>query len=256
MKAIFLDIDGTLVSKGEGPFAQDIEALEQARAEGHRVFLNTGRSLANIPSALLDAPFIDGIVAGAGAHVVLERKTVYHRWIAEPVLARASDWYLRSGKWCIFEGETHIYGIRPEAYIGGLSFHKEILPIAAAEDFSTRYKGALVTKLTMQGRADQAERAALEEDFRVTPFPDYSEAVIKGETKAGGMAVVLKALGIARENSVAIGDSLNDMEMLEFAGLGIAMGNACAPLKRIADAVTLNCGAGGVANALRRWVLC
>ncbi|MDR1324904.1 MAG: HAD hydrolase family protein [Treponema sp.] len=254
-KAIFLDIDGTLLLHGKDPFTEDIEQLEEAHKQGHRVFLNTGRSLVNIPPCLLTAPYIDGIVAGGGAHVIINGKTIYHKWIPEDLLALICGYYLRSGRWCIFEGETNIYGINYETGLAGLDFAIEILPVKNPTDFSTLYKGTRVTKLTMQGCVTDEERAALQDYFQLNPFPVYMEGIIKGETKASGMELALNALGIARENSIAIGDSVNDIAMLRFAGIGIAMGNACDELKQIANALTLDCGHGGVAHAVKQWAL-
>lgn len=254
-KAIFLDIDGTLLLRGKDPFTEDIERLEEAHEQGHRVFLNTGRSLANIPPGLLTAPYIDGIVAGGGAHVIVNGKTIYHKWIPEDLLALICDYHLRSGTWCIFEGETNIYGTSYETGLAGLDFALEILPVKNSIDFATLYKGTRVTKLTMQSCVTDEERAALQDYFQLNPFPDYVEGIIRGVTKASGMEMVLNALGIARENSIAIGDSVNDIDMLRFAGIGVAMGNACAELKQIASALTLDCGRGGVAHAVKQWAL-
>jgi hydroxymethylpyrimidine pyrophosphatase-like HAD family hydrolase len=69
------------------------------------------------------------------------------------------------------------------------------------------------------------------------------------------MELILNESGIKREDSIAIGDSANDLDMIRFAGLGIAMGNACAELKAEAAAVTGDCGKGGVAEALRKFLL-
>ena len=254
-KAIFLDIDGTLLLHGKGPFTEDIEQLEEARKQGHCIFLNTGRSLANIPPRMLMASYIDGIIAGGGAHVIINGKTIYHKWIPEDVLALICDYYLRSGKWCILEGETNLYGINHQTDLTILDFVIEILPVKNITDFSTLYKGARVTKLTMHGRITDEERVALQDYFQLNPFPNYAEGILRGETKASGMEIALNVLGIARENSIAIGDSLNDVDMVRFAGMGIAMGNACDELKNIACAITLECGRGGVSHALKQWVL-
>ena len=69
------------------------------------------------------------------------------------------------------------------------------------------------------------------------------------------MSIALKALNIPQENSIAIGDSKNDIDIIRAAGLGIAMGNASDELKALADAVTGDCGKGGVGQAVRKVVL-
>jgi Cof subfamily protein (haloacid dehalogenase superfamily) len=251
-KALFLDIDGTLLARTEGPFPPDVSMMEAARAAGHRVFLNTGRSFANIPLTLRSAPYIDGIVAGAGAHVLLNGETIYHTSVPPQKLADISAYYLNNRKWCVFEGETALYRINE---------FKLDMPVPALhvitdkDDFLTAYRESLISKLTIAGAPSPAERALLEDCFKLTIFEHYFEAIIKGATKQSGMEILLKAVGITRENSVGIGDSLNDVDMLRFAGLGIAMGNACDELKQIAAHITEDCAHGGVGAAIQRWVL-
>lgn len=76
------------------------------------------------------------------------------------------------------------------------------------------------------------------------------EIVKSGLSKAVGIDRVSKSLGIAKENIIAFGDEDNDLEMLEYAGLGVAMGNAIEPLKNIANEITLTNNEDGIAELL------
>jgi Cof subfamily protein (haloacid dehalogenase superfamily) len=251
-KAIFLDIDGTLILKDKGPFDQDIMQIKVARKQGHRIFLNTGRAFSNIPLALKLAPYIDGMVLGGGTHVVFNGETIYHNWIPCETIIAICDYYLNTKKWCVFEGETNIYGINlydPLLFVGNPFVIKE------HNDFIKKYPGKIITKLTIEGKITDEEQAVLGEHFQLNEFSGYSEAIIKGENKSKGMDIILKATGISRENSIAIGDSVNDIGALRFAGLGIAMDNACDELKKIAHKITDNCENGGVGKAIQQWVL-
>jgi Cof subfamily protein (haloacid dehalogenase superfamily) len=252
-KAVFLDIDGTLLTSQAGPFAEDIEGMEAARRGGHRVFLSTGRSLAVIPPELREAPYIDGIIAGAGAHVILQGRTIYHTWIPEEILCAVCALYLSNGKDCAFEGETELYEIGWKAKHNVKNF--QFRTIRESDDFIRKYPGAVVSKLSVGGPTTAEEAAFLGEYFHVYSQGAHSDCIIKGEGKAKGMQIILDAIGMNREDTIAIGDSSNDMDMIRFAGLGIAMGNACDELKAAAGAVTGNCGEGGVAQALDRYVL-
>jgi Cof subfamily protein (haloacid dehalogenase superfamily) len=252
LKAVFLDIDGTLISPGEGPFDEDLEQIEAAWKQGHKIFLSTGRALANVPSSLKNLPFIEGMALGSGAHVIYRGKTIYRKQVSPEALGAVCTFYLEKSKWCVFEGVTRMYGINrfePDLFAG------EVLPIDSKDDFFTRYRDAAVTKVTLEGFAAAEEKALLENYFQINPLVNYSEAIIKGENKSQAMAVLLGAAGIARENSIAIGDSVNDIAIIRAAGLGIAMGNACDELKRIAGDITGDCGKGGIGTALKRWVL-
>jgi HAD superfamily hydrolase (TIGR01484 family) len=252
IKAIFLDIDGTLISHDKGPFRGDVEQIEAAHRQGHRIFLNTGRALANIPAALKGASWIDGIACGGGGHVLIEGKTVYHKCAPEEVLCKAAAGYIQNKKWCVFEGETELYGVNQ--WDPSL-FAVPVLPVKNEADFRGKYKNAAITKLTLEGEISKDDREILGGFFQLNQFAEYFEAIIKGETKVKAMYFILQAIGLSRENSIAIGDGLNDIDMIRAVGLGIAMGNACAELKSAAGAVTDDWAHKGVGEALRRFVL-
>ncbi|MDR2617576.1 MAG: HAD-IIB family hydrolase [Treponema sp.] len=266
-KAVFLDIDGTLLLNGQGPFKDDLDQIEKTSAQGHRVFLSTGRALANIPARLLECPFFSGISAGTGTHVLLSDsthaghagtepetipnryKTIYHKWVPGDLVAAIISWYAASRRCCILEGESRCFAVNSPSRSYTVD---EPLRITSEGEFIRNYPDEIITKLTIDGSITEEEIDLLEQYFQINTFPDYSEAIIKGESKAKSMDLILTALGIRREDSIAIGDSVNDLDMIRHAGLGIAMGNACTELKAAAGAVTGNCGSGGVAEALKR----
>jgi Cof subfamily protein (haloacid dehalogenase superfamily) len=251
-KAIFLDIDETLITKQQGPFPEDVGPIEEAHSRGHKIFLSTGRSLGHIPPALRNAPWLDGIVAGAGAQVILGGETLYHKWVPAEILPPICAFYLKQDKFCVFEGVEGVYGIKlPEHYARA----GEILPITREDDFRIPYSGAVISKLTIGGSVSEGEQKLLGDYFHLNAFENYFEAILLGESKARGMSIALKALNIPRENSIAIGDSRNDIDIICAAGLGIAMGNASEELKALADAVTGDCGKGGVGQAITKFVL-
>ena len=258
-KAVFLDIDGTLILRGGGPFKEDKEAMEEAAAKGHLLFLNTGRSFANIPQILLEFSFLKGIAAGGGTHVllsspnaVLRHETIYHKWVTDDMLAKIVAWFTKQSRYCVLEGERDCYIINHSSRIRTA---KAPISVSSPDDFKIKSSGDLVTKLTLDGFASEDECRLLEPFFKVNKFVDYSEAIIKGENKGKAMELILNTLGIKREDSIAIGDSANDLDMLRFAGLGIAMGNAPPEIKAAAGAITADCGKGGVAEALGKFVL-
>jgi hydroxymethylpyrimidine pyrophosphatase-like HAD family hydrolase len=251
-KAVFLDIDGTLIFRDQGPFAGDIDAIRAARRQGHRVFLNTGRSFANIPPALRDAPWVDGIACGGGAHVVLGGRTVYHKWAPREVLRAALAHYLECKKWCVFEGETALYGVNR---FDPSLFAAPPLPLTGKDDFRGVYRDAVITKLTLDGGITGEDLGLLGGFYRLNQFEGYFEAIIKGESKSGALGIILERAGIPRQDSVAIGDGFNDIDLIRAAGFGIAMGNACGELKEAAGAVTADWAHGGVGAALWKYLI-
>jgi hydroxymethylpyrimidine pyrophosphatase-like HAD family hydrolase len=177
---------------------------------------------------------------------------MYHKWVKREILPAICALYLGMDKFCVFEGVNGVYGINsPDRYDG----NETILLINKEDDFLTRYQDAVITKLTIGGSISEAERKLLSANFHLTAFPNYFEGILPGENKSKGMGMVLAALGIPRENSIAIGDSRNDIDIICAAGLGIAMGNACDELKALAGAITGDCGKGGVGQAIRKFVL-
>jgi Cof subfamily protein (haloacid dehalogenase superfamily) len=251
-KAIFLDIDGTLILHGEGPFDEDIEQIKIAKEYGHQFFLNIGRAFSNIPVVLKEAPYIDGMIMGSGTHVRLKGETIYHKWITEKILTSTCGFYLNNKKWCVFEGEADLYGINkfdPALFVG------EVIPISGENDFSGKYHGVKLTKLTIEGEVTAEERHFLEDYFQLNSFSGYYEGILKGEDKSNGIKMILKETGILLENSIAIGDSINDISALRTVNLGIAMGNACGELKKIAQYITDDCKHGGVGKAIKIMVL-
>jgi len=259
-KAVFLDIDGTLIAGAPVPFGDDLAAMEEAAQKGHLLFLNTGRSFANIPPPLLELACIRGIAAGGGAHILLAAspprgrsgfRTIYHKWFSGDQLAKVFAWYGTHSRCCILEGERDCYIINHSLT---WTFEDKVpVPVSSLDDFKRKSRGDYITKLTLDGIASEEEHTLLEPFSRINSFSNYSELIIKGENKARAMELVLNKFGIERKDSIAIGDSANDLDMIRFAGLGIAMGNACAELKAASGAVTGYCGKGGVAEALRKF---
>ena len=90
-----------------------------------------------------------------------------------------------------------------------------------------------------------------EMDF-VQSAPWFYEGTAKGVSKSESLRRVCERLGIAPAEVMAFGDAQNDMSMLDFAGYGVAMGNACAELKAMADEVTLSNNEDGIAVSLAK----
>jgi Cof subfamily protein (haloacid dehalogenase superfamily) len=255
-KAIFLDIDGTLVPQGRrGSGAEDRAMIELAHNAGHLVFLSTARSLANIPAEFGRAPWLDGIIAAAGAHVLLrtqaEFTTVYHTCIPVEQISKMCELYAGTGRWCLFEGERDLYALNR---ITRIIPEQEPRVIQTKDDFLVKYRDPAISKLTMDGDITKAEREILGGILNLYPQAGFHEGIIKGESKSKGMQRALEAVGISRENSIAIGDSANDLDMIRFAGIGIAMGNACDELKDSAAYITADVENCGVAQALRKYL--
>ena len=107
-----------------------------------------------------------------------------------------------------------------------------------------------VSKITVDREFTDDYLAFVRSMLNVYASNGGGEACNAGNDKAAGMALALKALGIPPERSIAVGDSINDAEVLKAAGVAVAMGNAPDSIKEICELVTDTCENDGVAKAL------
>jgi Cof subfamily protein (haloacid dehalogenase superfamily) len=116
----------------------------------------------------------------------------------------------------------------------------------------------VIIAATDEGTADliaRVQSVAGDQARVIASRPRMVEVILPDISKARGVAWVAERLGVTREETMAIGDGDNDIEMVEWAGLGVAMGNASPGVKAVADWIAPSVDENGVAVALRRFVL-
>ena len=249
--SVFLDIDGTLITDADGPFKDDLAAIDKAWQRGAKFFLSTGRSLIQIYKVFLEAHWLGGIVAAGGSHVIAGGKPLYHNWIPIPVLCEISAVFLAADKNCSFRGDKQIYAVNPDSSRPSVK-----LPVKQPDDFKKKYSDAKVSMLTVDLTMGEKERSFLENYFDIYPQIPHFDCFIKGEGKAKGMKIILDHFALDRKYSIAIGDSANDLDIINYAGTCIAVGNACEELKAKASWISAPVGEGGVVKALEYLGLC
>lgn len=249
--AVFLDIDRTLIGDNFIIPDENLKAIAKARALGHKVFINTGRSWGNIPEVLMKQFDVDGIVAGSGAHIVVGGKTLFKTWLPTPLVCDICEYFLAQDElWCIFEGDDSSY-IIPNKY----HTRTEELPvITRADDFKTVYADKRIEVIAAGKLLPQDFIDKFSDRLTIFQFPSYADCIVKGSNKSNGMRMVLEEIGIPRERSIAIGDSTNDFDMLKYAGIGVAMENAQPEVKAIADFITTDNYSSGVAFAFEHFL--
>ncbi len=251
--AVFLDIDGTLISDSFRIPQANLDAIDSARANGHKVFINTGRSWGNIPSELREQFNVDGVVAGSGAMIIIDGKTVFRKcYDAETVRKTAEYFFENKDCWCVFEGLKTNYIIANAGYKVREGRQIELKSIddlelfLPDEEIQVIAAGPVVPDDFMQ---------KFESKMSFFIMRTYVDFVIKGCSKAKGIEKVIELSGIARENTIAVGDSSNDLEMLEYAGISVAMGNSQEHILAMADYVTDTAENAGVAKAIEKFLL-
>jgi len=247
--AIFIDIDGTLYTSANGTPKVNIEAIKRVREKGHLVFINTGRSYGYIPEEIIKNVPVDGYVAALGCDVRYRGKQLYSATLSKEQLRKVAEYFLTENKFCSLEGEEKVYLINPPRN------RRQRLVITSPDDFDKLYPNSRVNIFTALGRMDSCLKELLGDEFYFIEHPEYYEGALKGNSKSSGMERILKHLGMTMEDSIAIGDSLNDLDMLELAGFSIAMEDSPDEVIKVSDAVTKTADKGGVAAALYKYVL-
>lgn len=250
-----LDVDGTLVAPmGDMP-AGTAEAVAALRRGGSAAVFFTGRPLSHVAPLLRGAAF-DGGICVMGAFAFLHGETLCARSpdpASAPRLAAAAR---ERGLETVFE-TTEGVRLDPTAHtprLDGLrrAFAAKGLVVSPAEgEFSYE-------KLCLWGEAGALSafaRAAEGTLAVVGRKQDMMEPAAPGVSPAAAAALIMARLGAAKENTYAVGDSVNDLPVLSCAGHTAAVGNADAALKAAADFVALSIGDGGLAEALRHFGL-
>lgn len=270
-KLIFLDIDGTLIASLSSPTPRVRQAIRQARSNGHLVFLCTGRNLPIIGPEILDIGF-DGVIASAGAYVAVGGEVLLDRLMPEELVQECLAVFHGLGMFCRLETPEGVYIdpqmeelLRSASPAPGnaelIRMQRELASAIALRSYEEYPRqGAYKLCFTSTGpEAVQKARAALGDRFAFVVHPFVSSAFcLNGEiiprwiSKGKALALVCRHFGAGTGDAVAFGDSMNDASMLEQAGVGVAMGNACAELKAMADVVCEDAAHDGVSRQLRR----
>lgn len=258
-----MDIDGTMVDAEGKISASTREAIQRAREKGHKMVVCSGRSRFQIYDELLALGF-SGIVGGAGAFVEVDGQEIYHAYIDEEhrkssyeYLEKNSILYCYQANDSVVLTERSLAGI-VEIYKGlGMSQERLDRLIGRMHLTQEPWKNARNEKIIYYNAPFSVEKvhADMAPYFDVVAISldgldEYSgEIGINGINKATGMELYLNHVGIRRENCIAVGDGPNDLQMMEYAGVGVAMGNARDDVKKRADMVTTAIGEDGIYRA-------
>ena len=266
----FLDVDGTIIDSGEFIAPSTIDAVRTARANGHLVYLSTGRASVEIYPAIRDIGF-DGVISAGGGFAEVGDELVIARTMPEEAVSRMIDFYESSGFDFYLQSYDEVYpspGVRARfaEYLSGdvAGFGtpdvEEHPALKAFADVRPYNRVGIAKSIFLGGDLTAFDRvsAALSDDFHViTGTIPYigrggGEVTLGGVNKGSTILRLLEHLGLEAASAIGIGDSSNDIEMLQVCGVGIAMGNAEPEIKAHADEVTTSVLDDGIWNAFRR----
>ena len=266
-KYIFFDIDGTLMDGKGYVYTSTSTSLRKLQENGHKLFVATGRCLAEVPKKILDIGF-QGMILGNGSYIQYNNTLVFHQLMDKDnvialgrkleehnaaVFFSAKDFcYIRKSTG---EHFTKMIQDNPKA----LGFWNEFLEVTKIFTSLEELKDKNIEKVNYHGFQGSVEelRRDFGDYFHFIPSSAPSSSVIgsgevsnNGINKAEGVKTLLKFLGKEDEPYIAFGDGYNDVEMLQSAHIGIAMGNGVEILKENADIVTASVSDDGIYKAL------
>ena len=271
-KIIFLDVDGTLADYENRIPPSAVRAVRAARRSGHRVYICTGRSRAEVYPPLWDIG-LDGMIGGNGSYVEDHGHVVMHQLLTLEQCRRAVDWLNSRGLEFYLESNSGLYASE--------QFAEKAQP--AVREYSRRRGRDGAEHMTVsQAFPDMIYGAGLYRDdlnkisYLLDSYQDFLDAKeqfadmengtwggagetalfgdlgVKGITKGNAAARLLDYLGAKQEDTVAFGDAKIDIPMFEFCHTGVAMGNAGEEAKAAADFVTGDVEEDGLYDAFVR----
>ncbi|UHA72370.1 Cof-type HAD-IIB family hydrolase [Paenibacillus sp. 481] len=245
---VFFDIDGTLLNDEQQLLESTRQAVQQLQAAGIETVIATGRTPATF-KWVREALNIHSYVSLNGQYAVRNGEVIVAEQIPDSLLGEFAN---------VAQANEHVVGfinentwtvtMENERVHESLSHHGIAHPPVNAELYKEQpiYQGLLF--------CEEAEITSYAERFPELQFVRWhrlaTDVQLKGRSKASGIEQYLRAVDARVEDSIAFGDGLNDKEMLQFVGTGIAMGNASDEVKQCANMVTASNGEDGIANAL------
>ncbi len=253
-KICFFDIDGTLTDDGHGVETaipeSCIQALQQAKAEGHLLFVNTGRVFSTVPNLIRDLP-IDGLVLGCGTEIRIKGESVFYHEIDADERKRLIGETKKLPYSTVFEGKMGCaqYHAERDPYVMKILYRygEEKFPIYDAEAENYVFEKFCMFKLPTD---EWGDLSFLENYNLIARDPNFYEVTPLSCSKGNGVRWLLDYYGLSKEDSYAFGDSENDLEMLKAVGHAVVMGQASDNIKKQAEYVTASPAEDGIMKAM------
>lgn len=281
-RIVFIDVDGTILEHGSVIAPSTVTAIRAARANGHLVYLCTGRSAADIHPSVGAIGF-DGVISNGGAFGVRidaddSREQLFAHLMGHETVERMIRYFEDRGIHYFLQTDNGVFASEGVAAMAeeffqqrrarhaedlralGLDPDDEPLPMISYRPRAEADLDQVVKATFISADSETLDRAQadLGDSFHVIPgsipMPGGSngEIAMLGVNKGTAILEVLEVLGRDAADAVGIGDSWNDVEMFEVCGTAVAMGGADPELQAKADLVTTGVLDDGVHRALVR----
>ena len=265
---IVLDLDGTLTNRDKVITPRTKAALMEAMERGKKVVLASGRPTYGVMPLARELKLAEygGYILAYNGGVIMDCQTeelVFSRMlpveanhrIIELALKNRVDFLTYDGEVILTSNEENPYA-KIESGINHLRLHQlEIDEFFARVDFAVP-KFLFVDDGDYLAPVEPKVKAALGKNFSVYRWePYFLEILPQGVDKAQSLERLLEVTGIKREEMIACGDGYNDLSMIKFAGLGVAMENGVLPVRKAADYITASNNEDGVGLVVEKFML-
>jgi Cof subfamily protein (haloacid dehalogenase superfamily) len=262
IKLVAVDMDDTLLDGTLNVSPRTREAIDKAHEQGAFVTICTGRMFSSAKPFALDLNMRTPIITYNGGMIrsAFTKEMLFHKTIAPDVAGKLVDFFREKGWYLQSHMNDELYvAERCEKAI----FYESLAGISAipiGEKFYTmRHEPTKMLAMAEPHEILEIQKIINKEFagevFAATSKSTYLELTHPSVNKGHALGLLAESLKISREEVMAIGDSNNDIPMLEYAGFGVAMGNATDKIKAVAKAVTGHHNAHGVAEAIEKYVL-
>lgn len=268
IKLVASDLDGTLLNKNKEITPRLFEALEKLNEIGVYFVPSTGRPFGTVPHAIKELPFLKYVITSNGATIYDAEKK--ENIIENYLTPEAVDAVIKIARELPILVEYFIEG---KAYIAK-SVYDDLTPYdlteshtkyvlnsrTPVEDFWGEMKrnDSVLENINLVFK-DMDMRKQVWDELKATGLASVTAATTKNieitslyATKAKALEKLCDVLGFTRENVLAMGDGDNDMPMIQFAGIGVAMANGEEHIKAAADIIADDCNDFGAAKILEQ----
>lgn len=264
-RMIVLDLDGTLTNSAKQITPHTRQTLIRAQQQGVKVVLASGRptyGIVPIANELELSAYGGYIMAYNGGEIInWSNKEVIHAQVLNPeVLPYMYRQAQENGFAIVTYRDNYVITETPNDEYVQKEAILNVMQTFMVDNF-LEYIDFPIPKCLIVGEADPLHQLEIKmheqlketnEVYRSEPY--FLELVPKGIDKAQSLAVLLDKVGIRREEVIACGDGFNDLSMIRYAGLGVAMQNAQPVVREAADFITLSNDEDGVAHVVERFI--
>lgn len=271
IKMVALDLDGTTLNDVGEISEKTMTTLESAMEQGVHIVICTGRTFQSLPSQLFDLEGLEYVVTSNGAKITRlhDRETVYENNIGEKAVMHIAE-ILKPAGYSLevfLKGSAYIAKEEYEVYETCGSTYRDVdyvlrtrTPVTDFFDFIHENRNHIeninISFPKLEDRSVLMEMLKPVENVTLTSsFTHNIEIGGATTSKAEALRYLMGKMGISSAELLAAGDSLNDLEMIRLAGIGVVMANASEEIKAYGDYMTDSNDKDGVAKVIQQFVI-